>query len=98
MTAESVGLKAATQRLRNAVNALEAAIDRRLAEDVALDRLKAATDAMADDRAQLAARLEDAEHRSARLGRTNRAVADRIDAAIDTIRSLLDAHRPSGTA
>ncbi len=97
MTAQSrphgASLGAATQRLKTALNALEAAVDRKLAEDVTVEALKSVTDAHADDRAQLAAQLDEARHRSERLEAANRDVSVRLDGAIDAIRGLLDNHR-----
>ncbi|MEO1198126.1 MAG: DUF4164 family protein [Pseudomonadota bacterium] len=94
MISDPDALQAATQRLKSAINALEAAVDSRLAQDISVDQIKAAADALADDRAQLAARLDDAEHRSETLRKTQEAVSERIDSAIEAIRGLLDAQKP----
>jgi Domain of unknown function (DUF4164) len=48
--------------------------------------------ALGMDRSRLAADLDTQAARSRRLEETNREVARRLDVAIDTIRSVLEAH------
>jgi len=80
----------ATRRLAAALDALEAAADRRA--DRGGDGLAAQLHALVDDRSRLAADLDAAAARSRALETTNREVARRLDVAIDTIRSVLAAN------
>ena len=86
-------IASAEARLRAALDSLEAAVDRQVRDGVAAARLRAEADALADDRAQLAAQLDDAVGDAARAKRANQQVVGRIDAAIGAIRAVLDKNR-----
>jgi hypothetical protein len=81
----------ATRRLAAALDALEAAAERRREDDRSSDGLAAQVHALVDDRSRLAADLDAAAAKARALVTTNREVARRLDAAIDTIRSVLAA-------
>jgi ABC-type transporter Mla subunit MlaD len=81
----------ATRRLMAALDGLERAVERRRAADRDEDELAARIQALGADRARLADELDGSLVRSKRLERSNREIADRLDAAIGTIREVLDA-------
>ena len=79
----------ATRRLQSALKALEAVLERRLEEDHRQADLADQIHALGVDRSQLASDLDVAVARSRRLETAHREVVERLDAAIDTIRTLL---------
>jgi len=90
--ADANATDAATRRLSAALDALEAAMERRREADRAEETLAAQVQALGADRSRLAANLDSQAARSRRLETTNREIARRLDVAIDTIRSVIDAH------
>ena len=90
---EQTAIETATRRLTLALDALEAAVERRFEADRsgagAVDQLHA----LGADRSRLAAELDAQAARSQRLETTNREIARRLDAAMGSIRSVLDADR-----
>ena len=85
-------IDAATRRLALALDALEAAAERRRDLDQGSEGLAAQLHALVNDRSKLAADLDAAAARARGLESANREVARRLDAAIDTIRAVLDAN------
>jgi Domain of unknown function (DUF4164) len=83
-------VEAATRRLSAALDALEAAVERRHEADRDEDELAARIQALGTDRSRLANELDGSLVRSRQLERVNRELAQRLDAAIETIRSVLD--------
>jgi septal ring factor EnvC (AmiA/AmiB activator) len=83
-------LDAASKRLASALDALEAAVERRREADRGEQSLQAQLHALGSARAQLAADLDGAVARSREIEATNREIARRIDVAIDGIRSVLE--------
>ena len=88
-------IDAATRRLMAALDALESAVERRREADRDEDELAARIQALGTDRSRLADELDGSLVKSRRLERTNREIAERLDAAISTIRSVLDAGESS---
>jgi predicted nucleic acid-binding Zn-ribbon protein len=86
-----VEIVAATRRLAAALEALESAVERRAEADRDEDELASRIQALGADRSRLADELDGALVRSRKLERTNREIAQRLDAAIGTIRAVLDA-------
>ena len=84
-------IDAATRRLMAALDALESAAERRREADRDEDELATRIQALGADRSRLADELDGTLVKSRRLERANREIADRLDAAIGTIRSVLDA-------
>jgi ABC-type transporter Mla subunit MlaD len=82
----------ATRRLASALDALEAAAEARREADRGADGLTAQLHDLIADRSKLAADLDTAAARTRALVTTNREVARRLDAAIETIRSVLAAN------
>ena len=86
---------AATRRLMAALDALESAVERRREADRDENELAARIQALGADRSRLADELDGSLVKSRRLERANREIAERLDAAIGTIRSVLDAGESS---
>jgi len=86
---------AASRRLMAALDALESAVERRREADRDENELAVRIQALGADRSRLADELDGSLVKSRRLERTNREIAERLDAAIGTIRSVLDAGETS---
>jgi hypothetical protein len=78
------------KRLAAALDALENAVERRREADRIDDDLGARIQALGADRSRLANELDGTLVRSRALERTNREIAERLDVAIDTIRSVIE--------
>lgn len=87
---ESDAIEAAAARLAVALEALEAAAERRREADRRAQALSDQFHALDHDRARLASELDQAAARAKHLEGANREVAERIDAAIETIRAVLN--------
>jgi hypothetical protein len=83
----SVEIDAATRRLM--------AVERRREADRDENELAIRIQALGVDRSRLADELDGSLVKSRRLERTNREIAERLDAAIGTIRAVLDAGETS---
>ncbi len=88
---DASGIDAATKRLAAALDALEAAVERRHDADKSESALAAQVYALGTDRSRLASELDAATARVRRLEGANRDIAQRLDVAIDTIRVVLEA-------
>jgi uncharacterized protein DUF4164 len=82
-------IEAASRRLALALEALDAAAERRRERFRNEAALSAQVHALGNDRAQLAGELDHAIARSRALEAANREVAQRLARAIDTVRGLL---------
>jgi uncharacterized membrane protein YccC len=89
---DPTALEAAANRLASALEALDAALERRLEADRAAAALAEQIHALDADRSRLAAELDLAAARSRRLESTNQDIAGRLDTAMDTIRSVIAAN------
>ncbi len=85
------GLDAAARRLDAALDALEAAIHRQRAGERSLASLRGELQLMAEDRSRLAEQLDAAQDRIARLEAARDEASRRLDAAMETIRAMLQA-------
>ena len=86
-------IDAATRRLQAALDGLESAVDAKL-EATARSGALADQVLMLDvDRARLASDLDHAAARSKSLETTNREIAQRLDVAMESIRSVIAAER-----
>jgi chromosome segregation ATPase len=83
-------IEAATRRLSLALEALEAATERRREAHRADGKLAEQIHVLGSDRARLASQLDAATARARELEAANREVAQRIDQAIETIRGVLE--------
>jgi hypothetical protein len=84
-------IEAATRRLMLALDALERAVERRRDADRDEDELASRIQALGADRSRLADELDSSLVKTRKLERANREIADRLDAAIGTIRDVLGA-------
>ena len=89
---EGSAIEAASKRLALALDALAAAVERRHEADRGEQTLDAQLHALGADRSRLAAELDAAAARNRTLEGANREVAERLDAAIETLRSVLAAN------
>lgn len=87
---DQTSIEAATRRLVQALDTLEAAVERRREADRVEGRLEDQVQALGADRSRLASELDAQAARARRLENTNRDIARRLDAAMDNIRSVLD--------
>jgi Domain of unknown function (DUF4164) len=83
-------IEIARRRLTLALDALEAAAERRREADRGEESLANQVHALGSDRARLASELDEATSRSRALETANREVAQRLDHAIETIRGVLE--------
>ncbi|MEJ8473054.1 DUF4164 domain-containing protein [Roseibium algae] len=83
---------AALQRLAKALGSLEVSVERRVHADRNLNVLQADLQRLGEDRSLLANDLDKAEARAGRLEGANKDVSRRLVSAMETIRSVLDAH------
>ena len=82
----------AVKRLALALDALDAAVERRRQADRSEDALAQQVQALGVDRTRLAATLDGETARARRLETTNREIAGRLDAAMSSIQGVLDAN------
>ena len=82
----------AVKRLALALDTLDAAVERRREADRSEETLSAQVHALGVDRTRLAAALDGETARARRLETTNREIAGRLDTAIASIQSVLDAN------
>ncbi len=87
---EASAIEAATRRLAAALDALEAAVERRREADRSEGALAAQVQALGTDRSKLASELDNATAHSRTLEATNRDIAQRLDVAIDSIRAVIE--------
>lgn len=86
---ETDSIETATRRLTLALDALEAAAERRDETDRKTEALAMQNQALDTDRARLASELDQATARSRALEAANREVAQRIVQTIETINGVL---------
>ena len=87
---ETDSIEIASRRLALALDALEAAAERRSETDRSQEAWETQIQALGTDRARLASELDQAAARSRGLETANREVAQRLNAAIETIRAVLE--------
>ena len=87
---EPNAIEAASKRLALALDALAAAVERRRNADAGQATLSTQLHAVDSDRSRLAAQLDETSARARSLEDVNREVVRRLDAAMATIRSLLE--------
>ncbi|MGE0063961.1 MAG: DUF4164 domain-containing protein [Xanthobacteraceae bacterium] len=83
---------AAVKRLALALDALDAAVERRREADRGANDLASQVHSLGSDRSKLAAALDGETARVRALEQTNRDIAQRIDAAIGSIRAVIAAN------
>ena len=87
---DQTSIEAAAKRLAQALDTLEAAVERRREADRGQSRLEDQVQALGADRSRLASELDAQAARSRKLESTNRDIARRLDTAMENIRSVLD--------
>lgn len=92
MTDQSA-VDSAVKRLAMALDGLDAAVERRTQADQSEEGLAAQVQALGTDRTRLAAALDGETARSRKLESTNREIAERLDTAMASIQSVLDANQ-----
>jgi hypothetical protein len=88
--ADESAIDQAVKRLALALDSLDAAVERRSEGDRSEEGLASQLHALGIDRTRLAAALDGETARSRRLESTNREIAQRLDAAISGIQSVLE--------
>jgi predicted nucleic acid-binding Zn-ribbon protein len=88
-------IDAATRRLMAALDALESAVERRHEADRDEDELASRIQALGADRSRLADELDGSLVKTRKLERSSREIAEKLDAAIGTIRTMLEAGESS---
>jgi hypothetical protein len=89
---EQSAIDAAVKRLALALDALDAAVERRRENDRDEETLAQQLQDLGTDRSRLAAALDGETSRARRLEATNREIAERLDRAIASIQAVLTAH------
>lgn len=87
---DQTSIEAAAKRLAQALDTLEAAVERRREADRGQSRLEDQVQALGADRSRLASELDSQAARARKLENTNRDIARRLDTAMENIRSVLD--------
>jgi hypothetical protein len=87
---DQTAIEQATSRLTTALEALDAAVDRRIEIDRSRTILVEQMHALDADRAKLAADLDKETAKARRLETANRDIARRLDSAMDNIRHVLE--------
>jgi septal ring factor EnvC (AmiA/AmiB activator) len=86
---ETNSVETASRRLALALEALDAAVERRQDADRGEEALANQIQALGTDRARLASELDDVTARSRKLETANREIARKLDHAIENIRGVL---------
>ena len=91
---EGPTIETATARFSQALDALEAAVERRSGADRNGAALEAQLQALGDDRSKLAADLDGMSARAKQLETANRDVARRLDQVMQSIRRVIGGGEP----
>jgi hypothetical protein len=89
---DTSAIDAASRRLALAMDALEAAVERRHEANRAHLDMSEQIHALGSDRSKLASDLDSAAARIRSLETTNREIARRLDVAIESVRNVLEAN------
>ena len=89
---DASAIDAASKRLAHALDALEAAVERRREADLGRESLVEQVHVLGADRSKLASDLDMAAARAKALETANREIARRLDVAIETIRGVLESN------
>ncbi|MGZ8324297.1 MAG: DUF4164 domain-containing protein [Rhodoplanes sp.] len=90
---EITAVEAATTRLERALQGLEEAVECRLERDNGRGDLTDQVHSLGIDRSRLASELDQSVARAHRLEQANRAVAERLDTAMEAIRAVIAGER-----
>ena len=86
---DQAAIEAASRRLTQALDALEAAVERRLEHATGESKLAEQLHAVSNDRSRLVADLDAQTARARRLELANREIAQRLEAAMANVSSVL---------
>ena len=89
---EPSAVDAAVKRLALAIDALDAAVERRREADRSEEALAQQLHALGIDRTRLAEALDSETAQTKQLTEANREIGQRIEAAMSSIQSILDAN------
>ena len=89
---DATAIDSASKRLALALDALEAAVERRRETDRGQESRTEQVHMLGLDRSKLASDLDMATARAKALETTNREIARRLDIAIETIRGVLESN------
>jgi hypothetical protein len=87
---DQTAIESATRRFTEALDMLDAAVDRRIEIDHSRTLLVEQVHALDADRSRLAAELDSQTAKSRKLESVNRDIAARLDAAMENIRLVLE--------
>ena len=87
---EGQAIETAARRLTQALDALEAAVERRCEANKSESVLAGQVQALGEDRARLAAELDSMSARARGLETASRDVSQRLDVAMQSIRAMLE--------
>jgi hypothetical protein len=90
--ADQSQIDAAARRLSLAIDALDAALDRRLEADHSGATVATQLHALGADRSRLASELDAATAHNRRLEDANREVSRRLDVVMESIREVINGH------
>ena len=87
---DQTAIESATRRFTEALDMLDAAIDRRIETDHSRTLLVEQVHALDADRSRLAAELDAETGKARKLEAANRDIAARLDAAMENVRLVLE--------
>ncbi|MBN8955548.1 MAG: DUF4164 domain-containing protein [Rhizobiales bacterium] len=90
--ADANPVEMATRRLSAALDGLEAALERRRGADQGDVALAEQVSSLGADRSRLAAELDQQAARAQKLEATTREISQRLDAAMEAVQTVVDAH------
>jgi hypothetical protein len=90
--ADANPVEMATRRLSAALDGLEAALERRRGADQGDAALAEQVSSLGADRSRLAAELDQQAARAQKLEATTREISQRLDAAMEAVQTVVDAH------
>ncbi|PLX44818.1 MAG: hypothetical protein C0605_01850 [Hyphomicrobiales bacterium] len=91
MTSDGQNLDASLERFNGALDRFEAAVLRRERTDKNLETLEGEVRTLSEDRSKLAQELDEMRDYAQRLDTIQSQAGKRLDAAMDSIRTILDA-------
>lgn len=92
MPVQETPVEAATRRLHAAIDSLANALERRQEADRHQETLMAQLHAMGNDRARLAAELDQSQARAGEVTEVGQEIMRRLDVAMTTVRDVLATH------
>ena len=91
MNSDEHSLESSLERFHESLDRFEAAVLRRQQTDKNVETLQGEVMALTDDRSKLAQELDEMRDYAQRLGKIQNQAGKRLDSAMDSIRSILEA-------